>query len=98
MLKALYDYGVRRQLALPPGFAGKTMKALFPSLKAMTMSASIWGETSLFRARISAVWPTARIRVMFLQRSALSSFPRSPEAKAHSFWRHSAARQRKNRC
>lgn len=27
MLKALYDYGVRRQLALPPGFAGKTMKA-----------------------------------------------------------------------
>ena len=27
MLKALYDYGVRRQLALPPGFAGKTIKA-----------------------------------------------------------------------
>lgn len=27
MLKALYDYGVRRQLALPPGFAGKTVKA-----------------------------------------------------------------------
>lgn len=27
MLKALYDYGVRHQLALPPGFAGKTVKA-----------------------------------------------------------------------
>lgn len=27
MLKALYDYGVRRQLALPPGFVGKTVKA-----------------------------------------------------------------------
>lgn len=27
MLKALYDYGVRRQLALPPGFVGKTIKA-----------------------------------------------------------------------
>jgi len=27
MLKALYDYGVRHQLALPPGFTGKTVKA-----------------------------------------------------------------------
>ena len=27
MLKALYDYGMRRQLALPPGFVGKTIKA-----------------------------------------------------------------------
>ena len=27
MLKALYDYGVRRQLALPPGFVEKTIKA-----------------------------------------------------------------------
>ena len=27
MLKALYDYGVRRQLALPPGFVEKTVKA-----------------------------------------------------------------------
>ena len=27
MLKALYDYGLRRQLALPPGFVGKTIKA-----------------------------------------------------------------------
>ena len=27
MLKALYDYGVRRQLAPPPGFVGKTIKA-----------------------------------------------------------------------
>ena len=27
MLKALYDYGIRRQLALPPGFVGKTIKA-----------------------------------------------------------------------
>ena len=27
MLRALYDYGIRRQLALPPGFAGKTIKA-----------------------------------------------------------------------
>ena len=27
MLSALYDYGVRRQLALPPGFAGKIVKA-----------------------------------------------------------------------
>lgn len=98
MLKALYDYGVRRQLALPPGFAGKTMKA-YISLSESDDHVSVYlGETSLFRARISAVWPTARIRVMFLQRSALSSFPRSPEAKAHSFWRHSAARQRKNRC
>ena len=27
MLKALYDYGLRRQLSLPPGFIGKTVKA-----------------------------------------------------------------------
>lgn len=27
MLKALYDYGLRRQLTLPPGFIGKTVKA-----------------------------------------------------------------------
>lgn len=27
MLKALYDYGMRRQLALPPGFVEKTIKA-----------------------------------------------------------------------
>lgn len=27
MLKALYDYGIRRQLALPPGFVGKPVKA-----------------------------------------------------------------------
>jgi len=27
MLRALYDYGVRRQLALPPGFAKKNVKA-----------------------------------------------------------------------
>mgnify|MGYP004651776397 CR=1 FL=1 len=27
MLKALYDYGMRRRLALPPGFVGKTVKA-----------------------------------------------------------------------
>lgn len=27
MLKALYDYGLRRQLALPPGFVGKTIRA-----------------------------------------------------------------------
>ena len=27
MLKALYDYGVRRDLALPPGFVEKTVKA-----------------------------------------------------------------------
>ena len=27
MLRALYDYGMRRQLALSPGFAGKTIKA-----------------------------------------------------------------------
>lgn len=27
MLKALYDYGMRRRLALPPGFVGKTIKA-----------------------------------------------------------------------
>ena len=27
MLKALYDYGVRRQLALPSGFVGKTVRA-----------------------------------------------------------------------
>lgn len=27
MLRALYDYGLRRQLALPPGFVGKTIKA-----------------------------------------------------------------------
>ena len=27
MLKALYDYGLRRQLALPPGFVEKTVKA-----------------------------------------------------------------------
>ena len=27
MLKALYDYGIRHQLALPPGFVGKTIKA-----------------------------------------------------------------------
>ena len=27
MLKALYDYGLRRDLALPPGFVGKTIKA-----------------------------------------------------------------------
>ncbi len=27
MLKALYDYGARRHLALPPGFVGKTIKA-----------------------------------------------------------------------
>ena len=27
MLRALYDYGMRRQLALPPGFAEKTVKA-----------------------------------------------------------------------
>lgn len=27
MLKALYDYGIRRQLALPPGFIEKTVKA-----------------------------------------------------------------------
>lgn len=27
MLKALYDYGLRRQLALPPGFVGKVIKA-----------------------------------------------------------------------
>ncbi len=27
MLRALYDYGIRRQLALPPGFVEKTVKA-----------------------------------------------------------------------
>lgn len=27
MLKALYDYGLRRQLTLPPGFIEKTVKA-----------------------------------------------------------------------
>ena len=27
MLKALYDYGLRRQLALPPGFVGKVIRA-----------------------------------------------------------------------
>ena len=27
MLKALYDYGLRHDLALPPGFVGKTIKA-----------------------------------------------------------------------
>ena len=27
MLKALYDYGVRQNLTLPPGFSGKTVKA-----------------------------------------------------------------------
>ncbi len=41
MLKALYDYGVRRHLALPPGFVGKTIKA-YISLSESNDSVSIY--------------------------------------------------------
>lgn len=41
MLKALYDYGIRRQLALPPGFVGKTIKA-YISLSENEDSVSIY--------------------------------------------------------
>ena len=41
MLKALYDYGIRRQLALPPGFVGKTIKA-YISLSESEDSVSVY--------------------------------------------------------
>ncbi len=41
MLRALYDYGVRRDLALPPGFVGKTIKA-YISLSESNDSVSIY--------------------------------------------------------
>lgn len=41
MLKALYDYGVRRHLALPPGFVGKPIKA-YISLSESNDSVSIY--------------------------------------------------------
>lgn len=41
MLRALYDYGVRRHLALPPGFVGKNIKA-YISLSESNDSVSIY--------------------------------------------------------
>ena len=70
MLKALYDYGMRRQLALPPGFVEKTIKAYISLQNTMTMSASTWEMEKPSPARISAVWPTERTRATSLRRSA----------------------------
>ena len=44
MLKALYDYGLRRQLTLPPGFIEKTVKAYYAS--AIQMPALVIGQLS----------------------------------------------------
>ena len=41
MLKALYDYGIRRRLALPPGCVGKTIKA-YISLSESEDSVSVY--------------------------------------------------------
>lgn len=70
MLKALYDYGMRRQLALPPGFVEKTIKA-YISLSEHDDHVSVYlGDEELSPARTSAVWPTEKTRATSLRRSA----------------------------
>ena len=51
MLKALYDYGLRRQLTLPPVSLRKPSRHISPFQRTTTVSASIWAMMSSCPAR-----------------------------------------------
>lgn len=104
MLKALYDYGLRRQLTLPPGFIEKTVKA-YISLSEDNDRVSIYlgddeqlpcpdmGSLAQGRDKCNVLVEKRSIVIPDARRTGLS-----PPPRALSFWKRSATRRRRSRC
>ena len=67
MLKALYDYAVKNDLALPPGFVNKPIRAYI--LLAEDGHYLGNAKTKCCPARILAAWLTVRINAISWQKS-----------------------------
>ena len=103
MLKALYDYGLRRQLTLPPGFIEKTVKA-YISLSEDNDRVSIYlGDDEQLPCPDMGSLAQGRDKcnVLVEKRSIVIPDARtelSPPPRALSFWKRSATRRRRSRC
>ena len=103
MLKALYDYGLRRQLTLPPGFIEKTVKA-YISLSEDNDRVSIYlGDDEQLPCPDMGSLAQGRDKCNVLVEKRSIVIPDapaelSPPPRALSFWKRSATRRRRSRC
>ena len=100
MLKALYDYGLRRQLTLPPGFIEKTVKA-YISLSEDNDRVSIYlGDDEQLPCPDMGSLAQGRDKCNVLVEKRSIVIPDAPNSppRALSFWKRSATRRRRSRC
>ena len=69
MLKALYDYAVKNDLALPPGFVNKSIRAYILLAEDGHYLGIEQCENEELPARILAAWLTVRINAISWQKS-----------------------------
>ena len=60
MLKALYDYGIRNHLTIPPGFLKKNIRAY----SACPIAGDFWGSSSAEKRKHKSVRILARLQTV----------------------------------